>query len=151
MAKVKDLKLNRMLDEEELNDSFLNSMILKYNLIKFSELVKFPHNMSLNYTTLFEAVSNKPHISQNFIFEQEEIQSDLVDFVKRNKDELKFILICVILFKKNILKSNLDRYIILPKSFNQYQGSDKQKIKIQSLYKKYMTKSVNSLYKTARI
>ena len=104
MAKIKDLKLNKLLDEDELKDDYLDSMILKYNLVKFSKDKDFPHNMALNYATLFDSVLKKPHIGKNYIFEIEEIESDIIDFVKKNNNELKLILTADLLSRHSFSK-----------------------------------------------
>lgn len=142
-------KINRLLDEDELNEKHLRHLIENYDLIKFSKDKKFPGNMSLNAANLFNALMGKDRIKKNFIFEMEDFFTDIQDFVQKNQEELKLILFCAIAFKKHITP-NEDPYMTYL-GLSNFSSNSNKKTTLQKKYESYLKKPVNTLFKEAKI
>lgn len=142
-------KINRLLDEDELDEKTLRYLIENYDLIKFSKNKKFPKNMSLGTKNLFASLTGEERIKKNFIFEMEDFFTEIQDFVQSNKNELKLILFCVIAFKNKITTHENPLTIYL--NFRQSLSNSNKKTILDKKYESYLKKPINTLFKEAKI
>lgn len=143
-------KINRFLDEDELDEKILRYLIENYDLVRFSKSKKFPKNMSLGTKNLFNSLTGEERIKKNFIFEMEDFFTDIQDFVQSNQNELKLILFCVIAFK-NKITTHKNPFIIYLNLRQSLSSNSNKKTTLQQKYESYLKKPINTLFKEAKI
>lgn len=135
------MKLDILLNEDCLKDSYLKKLLNNYFLVSANHPDKA--DFKLNHSHFFEKIED-PYYRKRPTLVQRKVTNEVVDFIKENHEQIKLTLIAVILYKKKILNASMDiNLIFLRKThFNQSGLSEVY----TPLYNQFIKKSINQLY-----